>query len=563
MRLSLNGFLLRDGLSPVGSVSGLAASEIRFSRWADGGLLDLEDEGADPSSGDVIVGLFRRPSSLPAWQTFIRDVVGAEGFDAGSLSLGAIIYCAVAISDPQPEHIRWVAWCFGAGSRILRRAASDHRFGLLIALNLLVAREDSSARPPRLRNLQYRVTAPYFQQAGHRAARDTPVEGFRMNTDSDLLSAAGGHTSDGVFADVLGGRSMKFRAEINAVDDFVTISQAAIDLFRQLDYKGSFKWVDNITPVYDEETIQSLRERLADEMTTDPVPGYLDVLIPDDLVSLDDDRSIQYIAYPGERVTKASRTILTAEMVANLVKRIETDEPGTSLDSQLRFLDSARESLGTASILECICGELVVEGENFVAYDGDFYRVDRSFIERIDAEIESVSLSTLALPCYQGGSEGSYTDRLRNEYPGEFAVLDRALIRLPGESPVEACDLIDREVRLVHLKRKGKSSVFSHLCFQASNSCQLLRRSEEAREQLVSLVRESGAASTLVDEALGRLAALGQSAEFEVVFGILGKWANRGLKNLPLHSKISLMQTVRRVTELGFVAKAALVDVCP
>jgi hypothetical protein len=59
---------------------------------------------------------------------------------------------------------------------------------------------------------------------------------------------------------------------------------------------------------------------------------------------------------------------------------------------------------------------------------------------------------------------------------------------------------VSRSGALVHLKRKGKSSVLSHLFLQAANSCELLRRSARARDELGRLVRAKGCSPTLVDD---------------------------------------------------------------
>jgi uncharacterized protein (TIGR04141 family) len=200
--------------------------------------------------------------------------------------------------------------------------------------------------------------------------------------------------------------------------------------------------------------------------------------------------------------------------------------------------------------------------EIFVAYDGDFYRVDRSFVDRIDAAILRIPMSSPSLPCYDGGAEPAYIDKIRSERAADFAVLDRALLRVEGESPVEACDIISRSGALVHLKRKGKSSVFSHLCFQAAASCSLLRSSPDAQDQLVELVGNSGAPPALASDIKGSLEGISGGSGIEVVFGLLGKWGSRTLQHLPLLSKIALAHTVRRTDQMGFHSTALLVDRC-
>lgn len=562
MRLPLNAFLLREGAQPSRSLTQSATAHTQFWAWRSGRFVELGLERPAPSGtgdGSILLALFRRPTRAPSWQRFLEQHRGLDDLGGGGPSMGAVVYCGIRPSGS--SGLRWIAWCFGSGSRILRRTIVDPRFGLLTALNTLSipASGHTSGAGPRLRNVQYRVTAPYFQQAGHRAARDIPVEGFRLDTTADLLAAAGGPSSDSIFGEVLGGRSLRFRSDVNSVEDLSTLSDAAFRRWQTGSYRTSFGWVDNISPVYDESLLQNLLQELRDRLLDQPIPHFVDALLPDDLLSPDDDRSIQYIAYPGERATTVSRTTLSPQMLANVVRKAEEKGSDSGLYSMLRFLDSAHGSVGDATVLECIAAELSLGDQKFAVYDGDFYLIDPDFLARINLELDNLPDSEVDLPCYKGGAEGTYSSNLSSE---DFVVLDRALLRPEGETPVEACDAIDGMGRLIHLKRKGKSSTFSHLCFQASSSCQLLRRSTEAREQLTSLIDGAAAAEALRASIRNALAGLGNGAETEVTFGLLGKWGERKITSLPLLSKIALMQTARRIRELGFTPSFARVDIC-
>jgi hypothetical protein len=82
------------------------------------------------------------------------------------------------------ELLRWVAWCFGSGSRSLRRAATEPRFGLIAALNAVVEARQSSAAisgtASTLRRVGLKATGPYHQAAGFRAAYDIRIDAFRI-----------------------------------------------------------------------------------------------------------------------------------------------------------------------------------------------------------------------------------------------------------------------------------------------------------------------------------------------------------------------------------------------
>src|SRR5262249_45605909 len=157
-------------------------------------------------------------------------------------------------------------------------------------------------RSPQLRELRYRTTAPYVQQTGHRAARDIPVDGFRVDRASDLIAAVGGRGSDPARATsaMLGGRSLRFRARLASLDELGGFATTAFDLARGSNYREAFSWIDNIRPIDDQDLVRELRCQLVAELIADPGRPAVDVILPDDLAEAGDDRPIRYILFPRE-----------------------------------------------------------------------------------------------------------------------------------------------------------------------------------------------------------------------------------------------------------------------
>lgn len=569
--ISLNVFLLRTGVTPVDAWSDASGPSITFFYRAEGGLDQLRAEDLELLDavvpGDIIVALQRKPKAPPSWLKFFRDRLGLIDLRSTGESLGAVIFCAVSDNILNNTSLRWTAWTFGSASRSLRRSAHDPRFGLLVALNLLAAplidsRGDGNAeavrkRDPRLREMRYRTTAPYVQQTGHRAARDIPLDGFRVDRSSDLVASIGGTGADPALSasTILGGRSLRFRAHVANLDDFTNLSEIAVTQSRRKEYKEPFYWIDNILLVDDIATVSKLRRVLTRQLVENPDSPSLDVIFPDDLLEVGDDRSIRYIAFPGERRLGGGRITLPISIVSDFLARID-DELGRdrALDTELRFFDESGERVAVATVLECISADLRVDEDQFIAYDGDFYRVDKEFVGRIDSELLAIPCSSLEFLPYRGETEPTYNARIRKESASKFVVLDRALIRIPGErGTVEACDFVASSGALVHVKRKGKSSVLSHLFLQVANSCELLRRSAEARRQFEELLEEHGATPEIVATIkAAHQAARKNREEIEVVFAFLGDWAGKTIENLPLFSRISLVHEARRVAGLGY-----------
>jgi uncharacterized protein (TIGR04141 family) len=485
--LSLNGFLLRSNATPANAWTDSASEDVEIFSWEKGQLAPLSPDDNEilqaAEVGDIIVAMIRRFSAAPAWQNFIRNAFDLAEFGSGRESLGAAVFCAV----PAPVDdgaVRWVAWTFGSAGRALRRSAQDPRFGLLAVLNLLVVPLLKSGeadpvqiqrrRGPQLREMRYRTTAPYVQQTGHRATRDIPIDGFRVDQTSDLVAAVGGTGADPALttSTLLGGRSLRFRAWVNKPEELTELASIALERSEATEYKEMFSWIDNIRPVDDPGLTRNLRAQLAGEILANPGSAMIDAILPDDLIETGEDRSIRYILFPRERGIGQGNVTLTMTAIARL---LDGDAGDVGLDADLRFLDESGELIGTATVLECISATLKRGDAEFVAYDGDFYAVNHSFVSRIDAELGKISLSRLRYPRYGGETEPDYNMAVARNHPDDFVLLDRALIELPDEHGVEAADLVCSSGALIHVKRKGKSSVLSHLFLQVANSCEPAR----------------------------------------------------------------------------------------
>lgn len=351
-----------------------------------------------------------------------------------------------------------------------------------------------------------------------------------------------------------GGRALKFRPRIAGIKDLVDFATTAVAKSKLRRYRQEFTWIDNITLVEDDETVRRLRAQVAATLATEPNPSSIDALLPDDLLEVGEDRAISRIAFPRERRDAHGRRTLTVARIAALIAGLdEPAERDRALDAELRFYDDAGKMIDSASVLECLSAEFELDGEQYIAYDGDFYLVSGDYVQRVNQEIAAIPNSATAFPVYNGETEPVYNAKVGKENRTEFILLDRQLIDMPGEGKFEACDLVSATGALVHVKRKGKSSTLSHLFLQAANSCEMLRRSAEAKRRFDELLTaHAGSPEILATVRSAFAAAESRRDELEVVFAFLGDWKGRTIANLPLFSRISLASEARRVRNLGY-----------
>ncbi|MEV6301287.1 DUF6119 family protein [Actinoplanes sp. NPDC051861] len=570
--IPLSAFLLEQTFDPIAALADVPDDpEPQLAYWSNGkwdamSWSDRHDVSA-AQAGDIFVVAVGRERSAPSWQELLSREVPHLVFSEPPMSYGVIAFCAIEDSIDS-QLLRWIAWCFGSGSRLLLRSSQDPRFGLKIALNVLGSDETNRndngriSRRTRLglkvREMGFRTTAPYFQSARHRAARSIPTDGFRMDRASDLLASVGGRAQQAMLAgSVAGARSLRFRKSLSSLGELTALSATLVRWSRSTSYAQALPWVDNIQLVEDDDLIAELHEHLIEQLRTDPLPATVDALLPDDLLDVEDERAIRCILFPRERRDNASRLNLTIETIARRICR--SGDPVAELATELRFLDDYDEVIGKVRLLDCICADLTIGDQQYLAYDGDFYKVDRTFAERIDTELRQLETSAIAFPAYKGVTEPQYIALIGDQYADRFVVLDRELIHLDGESGVEASDLVAASGALIHLKRKGKSSTLSHLFLQAANSCELLRRNVEARRIFADLVLQKAQTAVLAHQIAQVHNAQMEGRGLEVVFGFLGDWRGRTITSFPLFSRISLVYESRKVANLGFKPTIALI----
>lgn len=550
MRRPLRCYLLRLGSSP-GSALTESAHAIAAAYHFDEGvkqLSSLDDvDQMSPTPGEAVVVTFSDMSGAPWWQDLLATEIDLPDFAVGPLpTRGAVVFCSVNDLETS-ESRRWIAWTFGSGSRYLDRSSLEPRFGVISALNRLIGEDNNEAL---LRKLQYRQQGAYRQRVGHVASSDTPIGGFRIDRIHDLLVAAGGKPPDDD-AQVFGSRNLVYRTDIPALIETVRDeSPEVMALYREDRYRTHFGFIDNYIPVDDRELTAELGSVLIEDILDER--DTVDVAYPDDLVDFNDERAIEFVLFPNERLSQASRKVLTVDMVRRLI----IDNPEQGLDAELRFVDADRYSLGTVPLQDCLAAEVSADGERYYLAVGTYYHVSAEFIDRIDEEIADIPTWDVPLPRYDGGREDEWTHAAAEA--GEFIVLDGTRIYLPGETPFEPADLIHTSGAMLHVKRKGRSSALSYLFVQASTSAQLLS-DPDAATKLRDLVDERGSGSlrSSVKEAL---VALDQTRpDLEIVLTILGDWHQRTIRNVPLIAKLELQATTQVIRQRGFRPHLSLV----
>ncbi len=430
---------------------------------------------------------------------------------------------------------RWFAITFGQGRHLLARDAYVHRFGLRVALN--------AADPARLRGAQARSFSGYALQTQRQVSRLSAVEALELDVERDLVTAIGGAVADSTLGIRIEGRqAVRLTAELE-VSALARICERLLRESRKSGYRLNYPWIDNVQEVTDPARIAELDGEAARLLGSRRFAPF--DLFPAELVA---EQIVQYGTWPGWGGLKVVEPgeLLLQRAVPHAMGGEEA--AAAMRRCKLIGVDVDGQEVDRWSFWECLHCEIGGDGETLILDGGRWYVVASGLVRTVERFVDQLSPSGLDLPAaLRTDDEDAYNRRAAASLG--MACLDKQLIRLPGLSPIEPCDLLSAQGHFVHVKRrKGGSGPLSHLYSQALVSCECLREEREFRDQLRGKLR---AGHAQISQLIGEPP---DPASLPVVLGLItsSRTAGHAARQLPFFSKVALRQAVRRLRAMSF-----------
>ena len=329
------------------------------------------------------------------------------------------------------------------------------------------------------------------------------------------------------------------------------LCEKLLELYEDETYKTNFPGIQNVSPVRDPVIIEALNAKLLDAFASKgdglalAVPDMVDYksglwviftgagpsLIYDDVFI---GRYYDYLDRNGVDVSSVTIETLKKHHI------VPTDEEGDHGDE--------RHTIYKSLIFDSALGSA---GETYHLCEGNWYLVEKSFVERLSDYLDPLCAATV-LPSYGHADEGAFNQSAPDASP-DMICLDKTSIAPAGQKQVEPCDIYelrDRSAVLHHIKISTLSNQLSHLFNQGINALYLLRDDDTARANLKSLVTAKAPPARAAE-----FAAPIDADEFCVVYGIITHKdpAAKSL-NLPLFSRISLMRVMKDFKRMGIPA---------
>jgi len=481
--------------------------------------------------GDLWV---RRPrTKTPDWGKFFKEHIDVK--DLGRASTTAAVLTVKAGE-------RWFAVTFGQGGRyLLEPECWEERFGLLVALN--------SIGQDQINSIDKRTFDALATHSKVQSSQEATPQDFGLDVEQDLVRAVTGTPVDKHLGHRLTGVDA-LRASVSIViEQLPDLLGHYQKQFKSKAYKKYFPWIDHIAEV----TRKSLREEL-DAVLEEHVRAEKFERCWLAVPEIIDWARIDGFRYGFNKKNPKHHDIHFPEFLKEV-----RDPSNISIDRlhnrQLYCIGDDDRQIHQWSVYKCIYCELDYKNDSYLLSGGKWYRVTGDFVQEVNESFNRIPKYSGALPEYNDDSEGKYNERAAAENSDVFALMDRKKIMFGGgRSNFEFCDLYTKDKDIIHVKRYGQSSVFSHFFAQGTNSGELFHTQSEFRK----LVNQKLPKSHKMKDSTKRP----NPDEYQVVFAIVSD-AEGGKLTIPFFSRLNLRAAVRRLGGYGYRVAIAKIKVNP
>lgn len=504
-QITLNIFLIKRD---VDDVDAFLTNRATLDRYA------LTDDRTPV--GDLYVQ--RLHPKPPSWGKFFADYIAPNELGKSSSTAGVLVV---------PVDERWFAITFGQGRFLLRPESWEEGFGLRVTLN--------SVAQDKIKSIDKLTFDALSTHSKIQSSQEAAPQDFGLDVEQDLVRAVTGSPDDSTLGHRLSGKDALRTSVSIVVDQLPDLLKRYQTQFRSKAYQKSFPWVDHIAEVSRVSQKEELDHILVEQIKANNL-GRCWMAVPE----IVDWSSIDGFRFGATKKNPKHHDIHFDRFLE------EVRDPASITIENLRqrhvyCIGDDDRQIDQWSVYKCIYCELDVNNESYLLSGGKWYRVTRDFVTEVNNSFAKIPRYPAAFPEYDDDSEGAYNERVANGDSGRFALMDKKLIPLGGR--FEFCDLYTRDKDIVHVKRYGGSSVFSHFFAQGTNSGELFQTQADFR----ALVNR-------VLPATHRFADAGKrpdTGEYQVVFAVVSDADGADL-TIPFFSRLNLRAAVRRLDGYGY-----------
>ena len=503
------------------------------------GLTEHDLNAALGVPGRVYVKTHQNPTG-PSWLNYLQPASADPLGNILSASSGAVLFLQTSG--------RWFVFAFGYGRALLDLDLVEPRFGLKVTINLVDADELKSIDTKTYEGAKFQIR--------RQAAGKTSLDSFGLDIRKDILSAVQGiPPKDFKLASSLAGRDSLSVSTDQTALQLPGLCNGMLTAFNADKYKERFGWIDQLKPVSDSKTVSDLDTKLIALLNASDLE-LIDLGMPEVI----DPERISGFRYPHTPGTELESELDIAEFVDASERKGSFTLDYLKNNRIAFYYESDSSASGSWSIYKCLVAQIDEPGNkrSFVLTTGEWFEVANDLVAEVNSYL-STSLPFCEIPFPElavSMDEGEYNELAAQALP-DTILQDRCLIAVGGPyGQVEPCDLLTKDRKIIHVKRKTRSATLSHLYAQAEVSAELLRRDAKFVKAWKSQVKKANTTfNTVIQDKFSR-------DLYEVVLVILTpKPENIPLK-LPFFARLQLRQVAERLQDAGYKVSVAGVPEC-
>lgn len=428
---------------------------------------------------------------------------------------------------------------FGTGFHLLKNEAIERDFGLRVTLN--------SVDPDKLRSLD---KASYdHNPLNSRTQSSIDLDVFDLDVDSemDMLYAVTGASTVPIFGSHVTGRdALTLVLEVN-LNGLKEILDECLSRY-EASLPKDFEWVENIQRVKDKELHEVLDLELDDILSKGDFKKMW--LGEPEIIDWE-----SQVGYSFDLYQKTPRHV--ALKIDDLVKYFnEKSVPLTSESLKLQAIhinDSEYSSIKKWSAYRCLYAEVAAESEQYILRNGQWYIVNKDFVDKVDRYLEGFDAYDFDFPVYSHDREEDYNEFVSSSFDN-IELMDKRFARIGGpHDKLEFCDLIKDSNEFIHVKYYRSSATLSHLFSQGFVASEAFIGDADFRKRLNDKLPDSSKLSCTDSRP--------DPSKYKIVYAVA---TNKNVpKELPFFSKVTLKNALKTLKKLNFSVSISAIKVDP
>lgn len=428
---------------------------------------------------------------------------------------------------------------FGTGFHLVKSEAIERDFGLRVTLN--------SVDPDKLRSLDKANYDHNPVNSRTQSSIDLGVFDLDVDSDLDMLYAVTGASRVPIFGSHVTGRDALTLVLDVRLNELKSVLLEALSRYEDALPK-EFEWVEKIQRVKDKELLEVLDLELDDVLAKDEFQKMW--LGEPEIVDWENQ-----IGYSFDLYQKTPRhVVLKIEQLVQYFKDKGIPLTSGSLkDQAIHINDNEYNSIKKWSAYRCLYAEVSAEKEQYILRNGQWYIVNKSFVDYIDKHLKEFDPYVFEFPVYAHDREEDYNDFVVGEYEN-VELMDKKFVKIGGPyDKLEFCDLIRDSSELIHVKYYRSSSTLSHLFSQGFVASEAFISDSSFRKRLNEKLPDSTKLKCTDSRP--------DPANYRIVYAVA---TNRSVpEDLPFFSKVTLKNALKTLKTLNYKVSVTAIKVDP